>query len=198
MSLLPLLCLALAQPLDKEDLKDAGKSVKEAVAKALPKVADPLVVTVPSKATVGTKDAPVDGLDGKPHAGPFVEGSSSTDKSIPAKDKTATKPKAKTAETEDGVMNDANHAPPRKGTTGTEGGVSEKERLSEVGGTKRPEAPKEVPVLPASDSARLGLHTPDDVKATAGDNSVSSVDKPRGAAGIEVISNLRLAVCCIC
>jgi len=199
LSLLPLLCSAIAQPLETDDLKEAGSSIKQAAAKALPKLADAaglgpsttLVVAVPTKAVVGTKDAPVDGMDGKPHAGPFVDASSSSEKPKPVKDSTVAKPKAKTSEIEDGVMNDANRAPPRKGTTGTEGGVSEKERLSEAGGIKRPEAPKEVPVLPAGDSARLGLHTSEDAnKVTAGDEISAAVDRPRGAAGIEVSSTL--------
>lgn len=197
LSVLPLLCSAIAQPLDTGDVKNAGNSIKEAAAKALTKAVEKaglatsttLVVAVPTKATVGTKDAPVDGMDGKPHAGPFVDASSGAEKSTPVKDSAVAKPKAKTTETEDGVMNDANRAPPRKGTTGTEGGVSEKERLSEAGGAKRPEAPKEVPVLPAGDSARLGLHTSEDIKkVTNGDESSAVVDKPRGAAGIEVSS----------
>lgn len=203
LSLLPLFYSAIATPLDTDDVKNAGKSVKEAAVKALPKLADkaglatssPLVVAVPTKATVGTKDAPVDGLDGKPHAGPFVDASSGAEKAKPVKESTVTRPKVKTSDNEDGVMNDANRAPPRKGTTGTEGGVSEKERLSEAGGAKRPEAPKAVPVLPAGDSARLGLHTAEQLKqAIHGDDSVSTVDKPRGAAGIEVSDNVPGAV----
>ncbi|UKZ74160.1 hypothetical protein TrVFT333_001819 [Trichoderma virens FT-333] len=87
---------------------------------------------------VPTKDAPVDGKDGKPHLGPFVEtdGTASTEtkgeKDLPAlkgrpKDVTVVDGK-KIPESNDGVMFDKNRAKPQDGTTGTEGGVSEKDK----------------------------------------------------------------------
>jgi len=191
----PLLGSSLALQLDTADVKDAAKSVKQAAAKALPNLdnvaaAATSVLTIPTKAPapIGTKDAPVDGLDGKPHAGPFVDSSSTSDKApaVAAKDTTTTRPKPKKPDVENGVMNDENRQAPRRGTAGTEGGVSEKERLSEAGGAKRPEAPKEAPQLPAGDTARLGLKSTEDVKKMLVDDAAGAVDKPRGAAGIEV------------
>lgn len=200
LSILPLLSTALALSTEdirdtaksvQQDIKDTAKSVQNAANKAIPKVDDVAevatsVLSSPTRIAIGTKDAPVDGLDGKPHTGPFLDSASSSDKSA-VKDSSNTRPKIKKPEGEDGVMNDANRQTPKKGTTGTEGGVSEKERLAEAGGVKKPEAPKEAPELPASDSARLGLKTTDDTKkALSNDDSASQAEKPRGAAGIEV------------
>ncbi|KAI0999018.1 hypothetical protein K3495_g9178 [Podosphaera aphanis] len=97
-----------------------------------------------TKFDVGTKDAPVDGLDGKPHAGPWVSGEKDAKKTKPP-----SKPKVdlseisdvlkKLEDTElrkgekipaknDGVMNDPAREIPKHGTTGTGGGVSEKDK----------------------------------------------------------------------
>ncbi|TAQ85224.1 hypothetical protein B7494_g6461 [Chlorociboria aeruginascens] len=128
-----------------------------------------------TKYEVGTKDAPVDGKDGKPHAGPFV----GTEKD-PKKD--TVNPKTGPEEGElvlgptkeelesiapdggkipivnDGVMDDPNRVLPKQGTTGTEGGVSEKDkaRKAQEGQTgekveKKPDSPKEAPPLPPTD-----------------------------------------------
>jgi len=193
LAVLPYLCSTLAL-VDTSDIKDTARTVKQAAAKALPNFDDVAAVAssvlgVPTRVPIGTKDAPVDGLDGKPHAGPFVDSSSTSGKAAAAVKDTTTliKSKVKNPETENGVMNDANRQAPRKGTTGTEGGVSEKERLAEAGGLKRPEAPKEAPKLPAGDSARLGLENAGEtLKSAMGDDNAATMDKPRGAAGIEV------------
>ncbi|KAM3421036.1 hypothetical protein BST61_g1455 [Cercospora zeina] len=116
----------------------------------------------------GTEDAPVDGLDGKPHAGPFVD--------RPAEDgskkgDTAVGPKAKPTslsnfagqdipEKNDGVMNDDTRTPPKKGTTGTEGGISEKtkDRKEKVGvpaEQKTPQMPQKAPPLPHSEEKHI-------------------------------------------
>jgi hypothetical protein len=130
-----------------------------------------------SKVDVGTKDAPVDGKDGKPHAGPFV------DYEKDRKKQTATtedgelvtkKPTLKDVgderfpdgrpipEVNDGVMNDPSRELPRQGTTGTEGGVSEKDkaRKAQEGQTgekleKKPDSPKEAPPLPHSEQEKI-------------------------------------------
>ncbi|EME88463.1 uncharacterized protein MYCFIDRAFT_201553 [Pseudocercospora fijiensis CIRAD86] len=118
---------------------------------------------------VGTEDAPVDGLDGKPHAGPFVD--------RPAEDGRTKKenaadsaPKAvptslerfgsqEIPERNDGVMNDDTRTPPKKGTTGTEGGISEKEkaRKEKEGSSKEktPQEPKKAPPLPHSEEKHI-------------------------------------------
>lgn len=116
----------------------------------------------------GTKDAPVDGNDGKPHTGPFVElgaGSDSTRDLPPLKDR----PEdplivngKRIPESHDGVMDDKNRPGPKKGTTGTEGGVSEKDkdrklREQQTGGNaeNKPPTPKQAPPLPHSDQEQI-------------------------------------------
>ncbi|KAM0255650.1 hypothetical protein ACHAQJ_005575 [Trichoderma viride] len=121
---------------------------------------------------VPTKDAPVDGKDGKPHLGPFVEtdGKASTDtkseddlpnlKGRPD-DPTMVDGK-KIPESNDGVMFDKNREKPQDGTTGTEGGVSEKDKARKAHEGKtgeklvnQPEAPKEHPPLPHSEEKKI-------------------------------------------
>ncbi|KAI9841300.1 MAG: hypothetical protein M1837_000786 [Sclerophora amabilis] len=128
------------------------------------------------KSDVGTKDAPVDGQDGKPHAGPWVEAGSEKDKQNGAGVDDEQKPVAgkKPAprplkdpplpEANDGVMDDPNRDAPKKGTTGTEGGVSEKDknRKAQEGGgrekaEKKPDPPKEAPPLPHSEQEKIKL-----------------------------------------
>lgn len=119
---------------------------------------------------VGTEDAPVDGLDGKPHAGPFVDttpeqsavqkgaaAASATAKSVPTSlEKLAGS--ADIPEKNDGVMNDDARPVPRKGTTGTEGGVTEKEKAKKAKGgdvENKPKSPTEAPPLPHSEQERM-------------------------------------------
>lgn len=130
-----------------------------------------------SLAQVGRKDAPVDGKDGKPHAGPFVDSDrkKTEDKATGVTDELVTETKKqpplkgapaditivdgqKIPEKNDGVMNDAERVLPKDGTTGTEGGVSQKDkaRKEHEGQTgerleKKPESPKEAPPLPHSE-----------------------------------------------
>jgi hypothetical protein len=131
-----------------------------------------------SKYDIGTKDAPVDGKDGKPHAGPFV-GSEKDSKKSKDNPKTTSEDgelvlgkeehadlKApdggKIPPVNDGVMDDPNRELPKQGTTGTEGGVSEKDkaRKAKEGQTgekleKKPDSPKEAPPMPVSEEANL-------------------------------------------
>ncbi|KAI8957729.1 UPF0016-domain-containing protein [Daldinia sp. FL1419] len=129
-----------------------------------------------TKVDVGTKIAPVDGKDGMPHEGPFV----TTDKGRKkgdASDVVETKPLPslkdrpvdptvidgkKIPESNDGVMDDPHRQPPKLGTTGTEGGVSEKDKAKKakegVTGEKVenvPETPKEKPPLPHSEQEKI-------------------------------------------
>lgn len=129
-----------------------------------------------TKVDVGTKVAPVDGKDGMPHEGPFV----TTDKGRKkgdANDVVETKPLPslkdrpvdptvidgkKIPESNDGVMDDPHRQPPKQGTTGTEGGVSEKDKAKKakegVTGEKVenvPETPKEKPPLPHSEQEKI-------------------------------------------
>lgn len=154
---------------------------------------------------VGTKDAPVDGKDGKPHAGPFVDsgekgGKKSLSPSLYDVDEAASAKAplplknapadptivdgVKIPQTNDGVMDDPDRAKPKQGTTGTEGGVSEKDkaRKAQEGQTgerteKKPGSPKEAPPLPESEQARIGK-----VKELDADDD--------GLAGLEVYLGL--------
>jgi hypothetical protein len=168
---------------------------------------DAATAIAPARPVVGTKDAPVDGLDGKPHAGPFVEKSGKKKPPATVEDLGATSGslsdnvKAKgdkkkfdegwaVPEREDSVMDDRGNDGPRKGKTGTEGGVSEKDRLKLQEGKgksselKKPEQPKEAPPLPAS----VGEKTAKGKTEKSGKKEVDSEEKPKqkGAAGLEV------------
>jgi hypothetical protein len=165
---------------------------------------DAATAILPTRPDVGTKDAPVDGLDGKPHAGPFVE---SGKKKPPATvedigtgsgslsdDLGAIGQKKKfddgwvVPEREDSVMDDRVGEKPNKGPKGTEGGVSEKDRLKlqagegKSGELKKPEKPKEAPPLPASVDGKVKN------KEKSGKKEVEGEEKPKqkGAAGLEV------------
>ena len=113
---------------------------------------------------VGTKHAPVDGRDGMPHDGPFVE----TDA-----DRTRKKQGAKVNEeivvkesykdllsdgdlpkTNDAVMDDRAKSNPVEGTRGVEGGISEKSKDSRIT-DKRPEQPKDARPMPHSEMDRM-------------------------------------------
>jgi Ca2+/H+ antiporter, TMEM165/GDT1 family len=121
----------------------------------------------------GTEDAPVDGFDGKPHLGPFVDTTREEEDSA----KTTTTAKSRPTdldkwtqagsqewrleeipEKNDGVMNDENRVGPKKGTDGTAGGISEKEaerRMKALNAENKPTEPKEAPPLPHSEEEYL-------------------------------------------
>lgn len=148
-----------------------------------------------SRFDIGTKDAPVDGMDGKPHAGPWVGDKDikkpkvgSEEEKVLGKDDTelVTANGEKIPQVNDGVMDDPNREPPKVGTTGTEGGVSEKDkaRKAQEGQTgekleKTPDSPKEAPPLPLSEQTKLD-----------GEKIKTSIDKDgedgEGLAGLEV------------
>ncbi len=115
----------------------------------------------------GNDGAPVDGYDGKPHLGPFVD--TSRDEVEPAAAKTTEKARPadldkwtpagsqewrleEIPEKNDGVMNDENRVGPKKGTDGTAGGISEKEKERRLKGVEvegnKPDGPKEPLPLP--------------------------------------------------
>lgn len=127
-------------------------------------------------ASLQAKDAPIDGKDGRPHTGPFVEtsaergrkkakGSAGDGEKSATSDKPPVKGKVPedAPETNDGVMDDPYRTGPKEGTTGTEGGVSEKSRdkegsLAAIGAEegKKPDPPKEAPPLPHSEQEKVG------------------------------------------
>ena len=153
------------------------------------------------KYDVSTKDAPVDGKDGKPHTGPFVltEKEQKPNSGLEDSESVLGIGKEGTAEIgasvggqatipNDGVMNDPDRELPKQGTTGTEGGVSEKDkaRKAQEGQTgerveKTPDSPKEAPPLPLSEEAKIKSEK---VKAKIDEDDE---EKAEGLAGLEVL-----------
>jgi hypothetical protein len=138
--------------------------------------------TLESRPDKGTKDAPVDGQDGKPHAGPFVDsqkkkplvvedlGGSKGSGSAADKERVLSETFEKPDE-EPGVMRDDMREGKLKGPTGTEGGVSAKEK---DGKDKKPGQPKEAATL-------------DDIEGKSTEKTeTTTTDKKKGAAGLEV------------
>lgn len=121
-----------------------------------------------AKVDVGTKIAPVDGKDGMPHDGPFVslsdkgrrKGSgadtdsdlASDSRDLPALKNRPADPTIidgkKIPESNDGVMDDPHRKPPKQGTTGTEGGVSEKAKARKAKEGRTGEKAEMVPETP--------------------------------------------------
>lgn len=166
-----------------------------------------------SDSSLKTKDAPVDGKDGRPHAGPFVETNAERDRkkakesgdegvaiSKPALKDISSKgasyvDESKMPETNDGVMDDPNRTGPKEGTRGTEGGISEKNKgrkaqQGDVSGTKSeniPDPPKEAPPLPHSEQTIVVQSDPDK-KGDLG--PLEKEEKPKSLGGLEVLSRL--------
>lgn len=130
----------------------------------------------------GSMDVPVDGKDGRPHAGPWVETSAERDrkgyKGSDEMDIVSTKYDTKSSSSEhlseegkaiphtnDGVMDDPYRASPKRGTRGTEGGVSEKRKDGYYDAEKVPGSPKEMPPPPHGETKKL---------STDSDNSIAS------------------------
>ncbi|TDZ46927.1 GCR1-dependent translation factor 1 [Colletotrichum trifolii] len=158
----------------------------------------------------GTDFAPVDGKDGMPHQGPWVDkDKDNTEKKIAETDSKKDLPPLKgrpsdptiidgkkIPETNDGVMDDKTRQKPKEGTTGTEGGVSEKDkaRKAQEGRTggkvdAKPVAPKEQPPLPHSEQEKI-LSDKDTKKDSSNDKEhdhdrhtpehVAGLEKPAG------------------
>lgn len=181
-----------ATTVDARGLNDGEATVK-ASASLAPK---------PAGDGLGTKDAPVDGKDGRPHSGPFIEtgaerdrkkakeaGDEISSKKPPPVDLPAGAPKD-TPETNDGVMDDPHRTGPKEGTRGTEGGITEKSKeakgatLDSSKSEKKPDPPKEAPPLPHSEEKNLkGAVKPkgkdEKVKEKGGDTAADSSEKKK-------------------
>ncbi|KAL4912377.1 hypothetical protein BDW62DRAFT_194746 [Aspergillus aurantiobrunneus] len=143
-----------------------------------------------------TPDAPVDGRDGRPHAGPWVETNAERDRK-----KSGTAPSVEertqqnTKATErldsngepipysnDGVMDDRNRAAPKEGTRGTEGGVSGKSKETTHTVDKSPDSPKESPRLPHSEEQKLPTGKEDssakETKGSSTDSTIGVLERP--------------------
>jgi Ca2+/H+ antiporter, TMEM165/GDT1 family len=156
-----------------------------------------------SKYDVGTKAAPVDGKDGKPHDGPFVE----IDRKVTPDDGEAPRERPalkgrpedptiidgkKIPDVNDGVMDDKDRQRPKEGTTGTEGGVSEKDKARKAKEGKtgekmktKPETPKEAPPLPHSEEEKI-LGEKDAKKDAGKDKTKADAKSSDNVAGLEV------------
>lgn len=124
-------------------------------------------------ASRGTLDVPVDGKDGRPHAGPWVETSAERDRKssrssdgidlvsskydvkIPSSEYLSTEDGRTIPHSNGGVMDDPHRVGPKEGTRGTEGGVSEKGKDNLLYLEKVPGKPKEAPPLPQSEQRKL-------------------------------------------
>ncbi|KAF5674917.1 FT27-like transmembrane protein [Fusarium heterosporum] len=201
-SLILLLLPAVATALSSHDVADLAAPV------ALSDQAEALPQTGEKRHDIPTRDAPVDGKDGKPHHGPFIDtddhrktgdvipdaGSNAAagagTETIPvagteAEAGTGSATKAdsnseslpvlkgrpvdptivdgeKIPENNGGVMFDTNRAHAQEGTTGTEGGVTERykarkleEDLAGEETFRKPSAPKEAPPLPHSEEEKI-------------------------------------------
>jgi hypothetical protein len=151
------------------------------------------------KPDVGTADAPVDGLDGKPHAGPFVETTKKKAAQLvedldvvaaaaEAEARAAREKKllaavvTKDAPEDDGVMSDVAGRREVSGPTGTEGGVSAKEfeRKEGVGGKGAVPEPPRAPPKKSGEEAK-GKVVVGEVK-----EGKEEEIKKKGAAGLAV------------
>ncbi|PBP28544.1 hypothetical protein BUE80_DR000555 [Diplocarpon rosae] len=198
--LLPSLASALAAAA-QEDTPTLSKKTQAPDALAAPPLPTSVIdVASKSRFDVGTKDAPVDGKDGKPHAGPWV----GTEKSKPSGEEEKALGKGRESEviivdgekipqSNDGVMDDPSRQLPKQGTTGTEGGVSERNKAQKAkeGQTgerveKTPESPKEAPPLPHSEQIKIS----NERDKVAVDRDDRNDDDGDGLAGLEKPSDL--------
>ncbi|KAF2267945.1 UPF0016-domain-containing protein [Lojkania enalia] len=171
---------------------------EDQVARAVvPEYADvsTLPPSTPSPGSKATKDAPVDGLDGKPHEGPYIDDNPTIPKILPGGIEELRPEATRVSSTQgmtkeewaalqadgDGVMDDPDRTPP-KGNTGTEGGVSakDKDRKEHEDKTgekleKVPESPKEAHPLPHGEQEALKVK---------GETETST--RVLGAQGLEV------------
>jgi hypothetical protein len=171
--LLPSLATALSAATQDNSQSTLNKNTQIRDSRLDPNPSPIVDLNTKSKYDIGTKDAPVDGKDGKPHAGPFVgtekeakkpKSSSEDGELVVGKEDVSDLVKAdgiKIPQVNDGVMDDPNRELPKVGTTGTEGGVSEKDkaRKAHEGQTgekleKKPDSPKEAPPLPHSEQTK--------------------------------------------
>lgn len=120
---------------------------------------------------VGTEHAPVDGKDGMPHEGPFVETNADRTRKktqgAGADDEEIESPALKastytvTADGElphsnDAVMDERIRSNPAEGTRGVEGGISEKSKDSKST-DKKPDPPKDARPIPHSEKEGMNM-----------------------------------------
>lgn len=143
----------------------------------------------------GTEHAPVDGKDGIPHEGPWVETSAERerkktkvgvdDDDLPTGNTKLEDIKNEFADdipkSNDGVMDDKTRSSPKEGTRGTENGISSKSKTSNSldEDAKKPDAPKEQPPLPHSEKEKLKTTEDDAAKVVLDDELRKPLEKPK-------------------
>jgi hypothetical protein len=154
---------------------------------------------VASNVAKGAPDVPIDGKDGRPHAGPWVEtnadrdhkvakasgdidSGSRYDTKIPSSEHLSTEEGKVIPHSNGGVMDDPYRPGPREGTRGTEGGVSEKGKENQFVSEKVPGSPKEAPPLPHIETKKL-VSSSDD--ATTG-SAIRAAENPGSLGMLEV------------
>lgn len=149
----------------------------------------------------------MDGKDGRPHEGPFVEienlrknDGGDPNRDLPVIKDRPTDPTMidgkRIPDSNDGVMDDKNRPEPKIGTTGTSGGVSEKdkarkEREGKSGGRmeNRPDPPKEAPPLPHSEQEKITLGDKEAKKDKSKEKSKPDGKPSDDVRGLEVSFN---------
>jgi hypothetical protein len=157
----------------------------------------------------GSLDAPVDGKDGRPHAGPWVETNAERDRKsnkgsddidlvstkydlkIPSSEHLGTGEGQVIPHSNGGVMDDPDRAGPKAGTRGTEGGVSEKGKDSQFNAEKVPGSPKEAPPLPHSEKQKQP-----DSDTTVGSGGRTADDA--GTLGMLEVRSIALSIHGLC
>lgn len=133
---------------------------------------------------LGTEHAPVDGRDGMPHEGPWIE--TETDrKNQKLKDAgeeeavysgDESKASKDMPQTNDGVMDDPNREVPEDDTRGHGGGVSQRTKDGKFTG-KQPEQPKEALPMPYSEKERMDQANHDTKDESNDDDPADEVKK---------------------
>ena len=133
---------------------------------------------------VGTKHAPVDGKDGMPHDGPFVETNADRtrkqqgaehDEVIVAKESYENlSTDGDLPKTNDAVMDERAKSKPVDGTRGVEGGITEKSKEVKVS-EKKPEQPKDARPIPHSEMERIKKGTEDNDMPATGEEETKKV-----------------------
>ncbi|KAL4800533.1 hypothetical protein BDV19DRAFT_353212 [Aspergillus venezuelensis] len=191
--LLPAITTALADQASSYDTKDIYSGTRDTTGTKAG-VAD--IDEFSAKSSFkGTQDAPVDGKDGRPHAGPWVETSAERERKssgVASVEEGIGQDTKSTGHLDsngnpipysnDGVMDDRNRAAPKAGTRGTEDGVSGKSTDYTYVSDKFPDSPKAAPPLPHSEEQKLPTAGEDssakDTKGSSTDSTLGVLEKP--------------------
>ncbi|KAG6004683.1 hypothetical protein E4U21_000838 [Claviceps maximensis] len=169
--LLPSLAVGLSSRAASSDKDGESRSLAAAAASRQADDATTSQAGTGTRVRTVAKKAMIDRTDGKPHSGPFVATDGlAVDRQGQKLPKLKGRPDdptlidgQKIPETNDGVMSDKNRNRPESGmSTGTDGGVTEKDKVRKEKEGKtgqkiltKPTAPKEQPPLPHSEERKL-------------------------------------------